>query len=267
MLHYERSFLHPEAEWLVFIHGAGGSVATWKYQWEHFRPRFNLLAMDLRDHGASKDLEPAYEHYSFERISADIKEVLDHEGIREAHFLTLSFGSVLLQDLSLRHPSLIRSAVMAGAVFQADAPIKAFLNTALLFHRVLPFRLMYRTFSWLLMPYRRHRTARKIYQRQAEKLDPKAYIKWVGLYHEFFRLLDRFGAKPFAFPALIVMGAEDPVFRASARRIAENSERAELHLLEKAGHICNIDRPKAFNEQALAFYDRFKMERSTERTR
>jgi pimeloyl-ACP methyl ester carboxylesterase len=258
MLNYIRSIQSKASEWLVFIHGAGGSLRTWKYQWETFRPHFHLLAIDLRDHGGSQGMEPAYDRYSFATISREVKEVLDHEGIEEAHFLSLSFGSVLLQDLSLRYPGSIRSAVMAGAVFQPDAPIKGFLRTALLFNKIFPFKWMYTIFSYLVMPYKRHQKARKIYRKEARKLEPEAYMKWVGLYHEFFQLLDRFGAQPLHFPTLIVMGKEDHVFRSSAERMASKNERAELFFLEQAGHICNIDRPEPFNELALAFYERVR---------
>jgi hypothetical protein len=32
LLHHETHLHHPEAEWLVLIHGAGGSTVTWKRQ-------------------------------------------------------------------------------------------------------------------------------------------------------------------------------------------------------------------------------------------
>ena len=54
LLHYRIYDDSPNKEWLIFIHGAGGSIITWKYQIEAFRPFFKLLLLDLRDHGKSK---------------------------------------------------------------------------------------------------------------------------------------------------------------------------------------------------------------------
>ncbi|MEO1256718.1 MAG: alpha/beta hydrolase, partial [Bacteroidota bacterium] len=48
---------------IVFIHGAGGSIQTWKYQFDAFKVDFNVLAIDLRDHGSSKHIQPAYNKY------------------------------------------------------------------------------------------------------------------------------------------------------------------------------------------------------------
>jgi len=119
---YVQNETHP---WLVFLHGAGGSMKTWKYQLQAFRPYFNLLLMDLRDHGESKEIDPDYEKYSFEMITEDIMKVLKQSGIQKASFITLSFGSVLLQDLSIRYPGLVQKAVIAGGIFKGNFNVRA----------------------------------------------------------------------------------------------------------------------------------------------
>jgi pimeloyl-ACP methyl ester carboxylesterase len=43
LLHYETHLLDPKAEWVVFIHGAGGSIVTWKYQVDAFKPFFQFV--------------------------------------------------------------------------------------------------------------------------------------------------------------------------------------------------------------------------------
>jgi len=88
--------------WIVFIHGAGGSIRTWKRQVDSLQPYAKLLLLDLRDHGASVLIDPSPRQYDFELISNDIKEVLDHLKITKAHFIALSLGTVLIQDLSFQ---------------------------------------------------------------------------------------------------------------------------------------------------------------------
>ena len=80
----QRSYLNyktlesPKAqEWIVFIHGAGGSLKSWKLQQSALAEHFNLLLVDLRDHGESKGLEPAFDQYHFSLITADILRVID----------------------------------------------------------------------------------------------------------------------------------------------------------------------------------------------
>ena len=80
MLYY-KEFIHPDSrEWVVFIHGAGGSSAVWYKQLKDFKKEFNLLLVDLRGHGKSADLPQAIwsDEYTFEAVTQDILEVLNH---------------------------------------------------------------------------------------------------------------------------------------------------------------------------------------------
>lgn len=245
-------------EWVVFIHGAGGSTATWKYQIEAFKPSYNLLLIDLRDHGKSKSIEPEANHYNFDLITNDIKEVLKEQKIKKAHFITLSFGSVIMQDLSMKYPDLVASAIFAGGIFKANLLIKVFVQLARFFNLFMPYKWMYSVFSYLLMPFRKHQTARKIYQKQAQKLSSSEYMKWVGLYNEFFRLLNRFYNQEINFPAVAIMGKEDYIFLKSAIEFAKKHKQVSLREINAAGHICNIDQPEEFNELALDFTHKHK---------
>jgi len=227
-------------EWVVFIHGAGGSTATWKYQIDAFNAYYNLLLIDLRDHGKSKDIEPEVEQYNFDLITNDIKQVLDDQKIEKAHFITLSFGSVIMQDLSIKYPSLVASAIFAGGIFKANVLIKSFVQLARFFNLFLPYKWMYSIFSYLLMPFRKHQESRKIYQKQAQKLSSNEYMKWVGLYSEFFRLLNRFYNQDINFPALAIMGKEDYIFLKSAKAFSKRHKQVLLMGINGAGHILSL---------------------------
>lgn len=238
---------------MVFLHGAGGNLATWKHQIAVFKPYFNLLLLDLRDHGQSKELVPDFPAYTFQIIRADIRAVLDQVGIQKAHFVTLSFGSVLVQDFQSHYPDRVDRIVMAGGIFDCNAFSKACVHLARFFNVFLPYKVMYRLFSYLLMPFRRNQLARKIYEKQAEKITPEAYLKWVALYGEFFYLLKHFRLLHLPIPVLVVMGQDDYVFLSSARRFAKSQPKSTLVVLPKVGHICTIESPDAFNSLALRF--------------
>ena len=129
MLHYELHYRSAETPWMVFIHGAGGSLVTWKHQVREFRHLFNLLLIDMRDHGKSKGVTPSYEDYDFEIITDDILDVLNFLEIKKAHFLSLSLGSIILQKLHERRSELVHSMIMAGGVFKADWKIHVFAHS------------------------------------------------------------------------------------------------------------------------------------------
>ena len=91
LLHYEIQG-NIDAPWLVFVHGAGGSIKTWKFQIDDLAKDFRLLLIDLRDHGFSKNIQPSYDSYDFDIVGKDIIKVLDVLKITKAHFLSLSIG-------------------------------------------------------------------------------------------------------------------------------------------------------------------------------
>ena len=253
MLHYESYTTDPGNAWVVFLHGAGGSTKTWSYQLDAFKDHFNLVLIDLRDHGRSKDIQPAFENYRFSIISDDIKRVLDEVGITRAHFITLSFGSVLVQDLYMRYPHLVDRLVIAGGIFKGNVFIRTFVYLARFMNLFLGYTTMYRLFSYLLMPRKRNQTARRIYQLQAAKLSQEEYLKWVGLYAEFFRLLHHFYYQNLHVETLVIMGGQDHVFLRAAKSFSSRQNKTYLEVIKPAGHIVNIDQANEFNIKVISF--------------
>lgn len=251
MLYYEKHITSPLKDWVVLIHGAGGSIATWKRQMIVLKNDFNLLIPDLRDHGQS--IHFSDDIYTFDLIIKDIKQVLDKESIKKAHFITLSFGSVIAQRLSIHYPGLVKSLITAGGVFRGSFAIKTFVHVARFFNLFLPYAWMYKIFSYLLMPFKRHQASRRVYWTQAKKISPVAYMKWVGLYGEFFQLLESFFNQNIKFPLLVVMGSEDYIFLGAAKRFVKSHPTSRLEIIRNAGHICNIDNYSRFNELAVSF--------------
>ena len=253
MLHHQTYLLEGNAPWVIFIHGAGGSMFTWKYQVEAFRPFFNLLLLDLRDHGRSQNLEPAFDQYNFDIVADDMLEVVDHLGIDKAHFMSVSLGSVILQKIEEKRPNLIDKMIMAGGVFRATFRIKFFVHSAKFLSHFLPYRVMYDLFSLIVLPRKNHRKSRRMFRLQSQKITPEAYLKWVGLYKEFFRLLRNFFERELKSASLVVMGEEDHVFVKAAEKFARTHRNAQLIVFEKCGHVCNIEQYERFNRTALAF--------------
>ena len=57
MIHYTKFISkNRSAEWITFVHGAGGSSTIWYKQIKYFSNKYNLLLLDLRGHGKSKSI-------------------------------------------------------------------------------------------------------------------------------------------------------------------------------------------------------------------
>ena len=241
----------PDLEWMVFIHGAGGSSLTWKHQAAAFREHYKLLLLDLRDHGESKKIQPSHRSYTFDLVTDDVLKVLDTVGVKRAHFLSLSLGSIILQRLDARRPGIIHTMIMAGGVFKADWRIRSFAHSGKFLSYFVPFRWIYDSFIIIVMPRPNHAFSRKMYRRQSKKLAPGDFLKWLGLYKDFFSVVKSFFERPLTKPSLLVMGSQDHVFLDAARRYADKHELAELAVMEGRGHLCNLEDRVGFNAIVL----------------
>lgn len=241
---------------MVFIHGAGGSSVTWKHQAKAFAPHFNLCLLDLRDHGESKNLQPAYDSYTFDIVTDDVLRTLDSLQITKAHFLSLSLGSIILQRLDDRRPEMIRTMIMAGGVFKADWRIRIFAHSGKFLSYFVPFRWIYDSFIIIVMPRKNHAFSRKMYRRQSKKLREEDFLKWLGLYRDFFSVVKKFYDRKLRVPSLLVMGGQDHVFLEAAQRYAKKQEHlADLSIMEGRGHLCNLEDKEGFNRIVLEWLE------------
>lgn len=262
MLHYELHYRDTQSPWMVFIHGAGGSLVTWKHQVREFRHLFNLLLIDMRDHGKSKDISPAYDDYDFEIITDDIIDVLNFLEVERAHFLSLSLGSIILQKLHERRPQMVHSMIMAGGVFKADWKIHLFAHSGKFLSYFLPFRWIYDMFSLIVLPRKNHQPSRRLFRLQSQKLSPTEFLKWLGLYRDFFKVVKRFYRKKLETASLVVVGSQDHVFIHAAKRFAsKQAHLAQLAIIEGCGHICNIEQARQFNSIVLSFLEELDLGR------
>lgn len=264
LLHYEIMGADQGAPWLVFVHGAGGSIRTWKFQVEHFAKDFRLLLLDLRDHGYSKNMVPEFDAYDFQIIACDILKVIDKLNITRAHFMSLSVGSVILQKLDIMRPNLMDKLVMAGAIFDGSKCMHAFVHSGKLLTYIIPFRAFYSLFSFIVLPRKNHRLSRYIFRRQSRRMTTEEYLKWVQLYKPFFRLIKAYVARELPRPCLIVMGDQDHIFGNAAKKFASQQKNAVLSIIRGCGHVVSIESPKRFNELALDFLHSVEIPREVE---
>ncbi|HEY2709256.1 MAG TPA: alpha/beta hydrolase [Caulobacteraceae bacterium] len=84
-----------------------------------------VIGIDARGHGRSeKPYDP--DKYDGDRMPADVIEVLDHLGVKKAHFHGYSMGGGIVAHLLARHPDRFISASFGGSgVRESDEALAA----------------------------------------------------------------------------------------------------------------------------------------------
>src|SRR5690554_7693608 len=147
MLSYSVYHNENTTKWVTFVHGAGGSSSIWSRQIRAFNNEFNVLLIDLRGHGESQTSfkQINNQKYTFEVVSNDILEVLEHLEIKKSHFIGISLGTILIRDLAERNPELVESMVMGGAILKLNIRSKFLIGFGNVFKSVVPYIFLYRS--------------------------------------------------------------------------------------------------------------------------
>ena len=243
-------------DWVTFVHGAGGSSTIWFKQIREFRKHFNVLMVDLRGHGRSKNnLKSLFEsRYTFQSVSKDVIEVLDHLNIEKSHFVGISLGTIIIRQIAEDYPQRILSMVMGGAVMKMNTRGQFLMKVGNLFKNVIPYLLLYRIFAFAIMPKQSHKESRNLFVNEAKKLYQKEFLKWFKLTADINPLLKWFRQVEINIPTFYIMGDEDHMFLPTIQKLVkEHYQSAQLYIVENCGHVVNVDQPQIFNEKVIDF--------------
>lgn len=255
MLNYYTYSHSTSKEWVTFVHGAGGSSSIWFKQVRAFKQQFNVLILDLRGHGNSKPkLKDTFNSkYTFDSITNDIVEVIEHIKIKKSHFIGISLGTILIRNLAEKRPELVKSMIMGGAIIKLNFRSQVLMKVGNVFKSVVPYMLLYKLFAFIIMPKKNHKKSRLLFVNEAKKLYQKEFLRWFKLTSEINPLLRFFRAKDINIPTFYIMGAEDHLFLPSIKNIVSKHVTSSLFVVEKCGHVVNVEQPEAFNRNTINF--------------
>lgn len=243
------------------MHGAGGSSSIWYKQVREFRNHFNVLLLDLRGHGSSKPgLKDAFnDKYTFDYVTEDIIEVVDHLKIEKSHFIGISLGTVLIRNIAESYPERVVSMVMGGAIIRLDMRFRLLMVFGNMFKSFVPYIWLYRLFTFAIMPDSNHKESRLLFVREAKRLYQKEFIRWYRMGSQISTLLRFFRGTDIQIPTLYVMGGEDYLFLPSVKKMVNKQTTASLLTIENCGHVVNVEQPKFFNDFVISYISDFRV--------
>jgi len=255
MLYYKIYQQDSHRDWVVFIHGAGGSSTIWFKQIKAYSEHFNVLFIDLRGHGNSHGAFQEYyrERYTFQLVSQDVLQVLDHLAIDHAHFVGVSLGTILIRTIEETDPDRVLSSVLCGAIMRMNIRSRFLVWIGHRLKRTIPFIWLYRLFAWVILPRANHEESRILFVSEAKKMAKKEFLKWFRLTYEVNPMLRYFRESESANPTLYIMGSEDHMFLPPVRKMVEGHLNSELAVIGDCGHVCNIEKPDEFNRISIGF--------------
>ncbi|MGE0287692.1 MAG: alpha/beta fold hydrolase [Bradyrhizobium sp.] len=241
-IYYE---VHGSGPPLILTHGYSSTSAMWRGQIAALSRHYKLVLWDMRGHGQSDYPEdPA--SYSEALTVADIAALLDVVGAGKAIVGGLSLGGYMSLAFYRSHPERVRALLIidTGPGFKKDEARDAWNRRA---HETAD---------------RFDREGLAVLKSLSAERASVTHRDASGLARAARSMLTQRDAgvmktlPTIKVPSLVVVGADDTPFLAASDYMAAKIPGAEKVVIPAAGHAANIDQPKAFNEEVLAFLDR-----------
>ncbi|CAM2885424.1 alpha/beta fold hydrolase [Vibrio rarus] len=253
---FHKTYRHSDSkQWVVFVHGAGGSSSIWFKQIKAYKEHFNILLIDLRGHGKSNTLfkDIISKRYTFESVTNDILHVLDHLSIKSAHFVGMSLGTIIVRTLAEMASDRVDSMVLGGAVTRFNTRSQILMKLGNLCKNIIPYMWLYRLFAWIVMPQKGQLESRLMFVREARKLCQKEFKRWFKLAADVNPLMKYFKDKELNIPTLYLMGDKDYMFIKPVKEMVLAHKNSQLVEIADCGHVCNVERPQEFNQRSISF--------------
>ena len=240
-------------DWVVFVHGIGGSTKTWKKQIADFSEKFNLLLLDLPGHGDNSD--NIINRVDLSKLYKGIKDTLDFLKIKAAHFVGLSLGTLVIAEFAVEYPEYVIDMVLGGAVLEVSGIYRECVMAANILKNYIPYEWLYKFFTWFLMPKEHHKKSRTIFLRELVKLHKETMLAWIEYLQRALKTkdtinkLDSLGKK-----VLLISGNEDHCFLKGATKMFNKLHNVNMVIIEHCGHVCSIESYREFNKYCINYF-------------
>ncbi|WP_323039967.1 alpha/beta hydrolase [Gemmobacter sp.] len=236
-----------DGEPLVLMHAGTGSAASWGYQQPYFaKAGYRVIAYSRRSYLGSSAGDKNNPGLGAE----DLGKLLDHLGIDKAHILAAAHGGYFALDFALMHPERVRSLTLLSSLMGIkDEDYNAVGK------RIRPdfFRTLPHSFQELSPSYRAGDPhGLELWEKLAEEALPGERVNPALSEPNTWARIETL-----ACPTLLITGDGDLYLPPAMLRMqAQHIARAEVRIIDEAGHCANWERPDVFNAMLLDFLKR-----------
>lgn len=242
-----RSSIAENNQWIIFLHGIGGSSAIWFKQISTLRQSYNLLLIDLPGHGKNNLKLGELNELSFKCVANEVIKVMDNLNIQKADFIGFSIGTIIIQVIKRDYPDKIQSMILAGAVESLNIILKGGIIALGVCMCFLPHMFLYKIAAYIIAPGKSNKASRKVFIKEANKIEKSEFENWYKLMLKSLNIFKTFNKNRY-ISELYIMGERDKTFLPMTLKKQKN-----LKVIQKCGHVCNIENWKEFNNITLSF--------------
>jgi pimeloyl-ACP methyl ester carboxylesterase len=240
---------------VLLIGGLGDTVESWQFQLDGLADRYRLTAFDNRGAGRTPMPEGPV---SVEAMADDAAGVLRALDLSPAHVSGFSGGSVIAQELAIRHPDLVRSLVLQSTWAVPDPYLRSWGSFVRWLAEVAPSERAFLEGFYLDIYTARAHDEGLVGQFIEEVLafPYKQTTEDMQAFLDAFMVHDTTGRLPgVSAPTLVLAGGRDPSARPElGRQVAHLIPGARFEVMEEESHQPFQEVPEEWNARVDAFW-------------
>ncbi|MGI9147186.1 MAG: alpha/beta fold hydrolase [Chloroflexota bacterium] len=245
---------------IVFCHEFAGDYRAWDPQVRALARAYRCITYSHRGFPPSSVPDDP-EAYSQDLLIEDLRALVDHLGVKKAHFVGFSMGGNVVLNFALRYPDLCRGIVVAGTGagttnrerFERDIRQVVELIDA---RGIQGFADAYAEGPTRLPFKRKDPHGWAVFRRQLAEHSPTGQaLTMQGVMRRRPTIFALEAAlHGLDVPTLLIIGDEDEPCVDPAVFLKRHIPSAGLLVLPQSGHAVNLEEPAIFNAAAVEFF-------------
>jgi 3-oxoadipate enol-lactonase len=233
--------------YLIFIHGFPFSKDMWSKQREALKNTFHVISYDVRGHG---NTSAGNQEFSIELFANDLIRMMDILKIKKAILCGLSMGGYISLNAVTRFPERFAALILSDTNCLEDTPetrekrmktIENIRNNGIEKYADESLKNLFAAESFISSKEAVAEVRKMIINTHVQSLN-KTLLALAARKETCSKL------KEIKVPVLIMAGKEDIITPpAVALLMHENIKVSVLEILERAGHLSNMENPDDFN--------------------
>jgi len=243
----------PEGAHVVMISNSLMSDHTmWDITIPALTDRYRVLRYDTRGHGRS-GVTPG--PYSIAMLADDAIGLIDQLGIQRVHFVGLSMGGMIAQQIGARFPDRVYSLSLCDTASEMPPRSVWEERFAIALKQGLEGLVDSTLQRWFTATFIAHdpQSVEKV-RRMILRTPVEGYIACGSAVRDMAQTTMLLQVKA---PTLILVGRQDPSCTVDQSTVIHRMiDGSEMIVLENAAHLSNIEQSRVFNSTLRAFIDR-----------